>query len=48
MDTDVKDNNEGEEDIEDDDVDEPPSPLPVICFISVWKAFNEKEVLLGS
>jgi len=40
-----EDNNKGEKEVEDDDAEEPPSPPAVVRFISVWKAFNKKEVL---
>ena len=43
---DAEDNDEGEEEVEDDDVEEPPPP--VVRFMSVWKAFNGKEVLPGT
>ena len=45
---DIEDNNKGEEEVEDDDAEEPPEPLAVVRFISVWKAFNRKEGLPGS
>ena len=41
---DVEDNNKGEEEVEDNNAEEPPPP-PVVRFISMWKAFNRKEVL---
>ena len=31
--------------MEDDDIEEPPELLAVVRFMSVWKAFNRKEVL---
>ena len=45
IDIDVEDNNEGEDKVEDDDTEEPLEPPAVIRFISMWKAFNRKEVL---
>ena len=47
IDIDAEDNDEGEEEVEDDDAEEPPPPL-VVCFMSMWKAFNGKEVLPGT
>jgi hypothetical protein len=48
LDIDADNNNKGEDKVEDDDVEEPPSPPPVVRFISIWKAFNRKEVLSRS
>lgn len=48
VDIDAEDNDEGEEEVEDDDTEEPPEPPAVVRFMSVWKAFNGKEVLPGS
>jgi len=45
IDIDAEDNNKGEEEVEDNNIKEPPPPPPVVRFISVWKAFNRKEVL---
>ena len=42
---DAENNDKGEEEVKDNDAKKPPEPPMVICFISVWKAFNEKEVL---
>ena len=45
IDIDAEDNDEGEKEVEDNNTEEPPSPPAVVRFISVWKAFNRKEVL---
>jgi hypothetical protein len=44
IDIDAEDNDKEKEEVEDDDAEELPPP-PVVRFMSVWKAFNGKEVL---
>ena len=48
LDVDVEDNDKGEEKVKDNDTKELLLPLAVVCFMSVWKAFNGKEVLPGN
>ena len=45
LDVNAEDNDEGEEEVEDNNAEDPLSLLAVVYFISVWKAFNRKEVL---
>ena len=45
VDINIKNNDEEKEEVEDDDIDELLKLLAVVYFISVWKAFNKKEVL---
>ena len=45
IDIDAEDNNKGEDEVEDNNAEEPPEPLVVVHFISMWKAFNRKEAL---